>query len=122
VGMRGQKNMPGKNQSWTIITKKEGSTMKKIKQLICATIIFFGLCINTTALDKLSDNEMGDVVGQSGIDLTIPGCEFKISFDQFAINDDKGYVVANGPLEYIKIMDATIPILNELSEIEENKG
>jgi len=67
------------------------------------------------ALETMSDNEMSDVVGQSGVDITLPGCEFTISFDQFAINDEAGYIVANGPLDYIQPTNNTLTLLNEIN-------
>jgi len=89
--------------------------MKKIKYFIYAAIIYLCICGESPAMEMMSDNEMGSIVGQSGVDITIPGCEFTVYFDQFAINDSTGYLVANGPLDYILRTTATQTLVNQIN-------
>jgi len=73
--------------------------MKKIilKFFIIIFIFFYFMPYFAFALEELSDNEMETVVGQSGVDITLPGIDFTIEFDSFAIEDidSGGYLIAS---------------------------
>ena len=59
------------------------------KQFIGVIFIIIMVCpLTGLCLEVMEDNEMASVVGQSGVDITLPGFEFTVYFDSFAIKDD----------------------------------
>jgi hypothetical protein len=68
-----------------------------MKQMLFLSILMILMPIRIFALQEMSDNEMSGVIGQSGVEITIPGIDFEAEFEGFAIEDidSGGYLVAS---------------------------
>jgi hypothetical protein len=70
---------------------------KSMRQILLFILLTTLIPIRGFALQEMSDNEMEVIIGQSGVDITLPGVDFDAEFEGFAIEDidSGGYLIAS---------------------------